>query len=138
MLSLEVAWVSAEVQSPLTDWQAGLKTAGCTPRILRGGFAAGNPENPLPIRLPMRRAALRRIMFGNADKNSSGWKSGLSSTMARTLRITSEINGSAELRAAHEETTPLKNWPRTTASSSGVRLRLCSCRLRRRWYSCLA
>ena len=71
ILILDASWDSAELQSALTDWQEGLKTAGSTPRILRAGFAEVKPANPLPIRLPMRRAALRRIVFGNADKNTN-------------------------------------------------------------------
>ena len=90
MLILDASWDSAELQSALTDWQSKLKAAGSAPRILRAGFAesiADTPDDPLPIRLPMRRAAVRRIVFGNANEQADAASSGSTAVKSGKLGL---------------------------------------------------
>jgi CheY-like chemotaxis protein len=90
MLILDASWDSAGLQSALTDWQQKLKAAGSAPSILRAGFAessADTPDDPLPIRLPMRRAAVRRIVFGKASDQADAAPTGSTAVKSGKLGL---------------------------------------------------
>jgi signal transduction histidine kinase/DNA-binding NarL/FixJ family response regulator len=86
-LILDASWDSAELKQALADWKARMKAAGSLPRIVLAGFAESSldphPEQVV-VRLPMRRAALRRIIVGKGTPKKDAAAGGAASPAAKS------------------------------------------------------
>lgn len=77
-LIVDTAWSSDETQTAIEDWLARLAKADLTPRVFWTGFANNEfipSEQHVFLRLPMRRAALRRsvlILEGESVSDEEG------------------------------------------------------------------